>query len=315
MSNILFSLFIVFGVYFLYASIRASEKLIQADYFAVLEDPSFHEHIKYFFWAKFACLLYLSLSPKQDNFLKMSFLLLVFSVGFLLIGLRGYFISYLFLYLYFYNERNSLGLIRTIFGALLILFGASYVLEYRLGFSIFENYTDMLTKPLYQQGATFEVVFGAVNFHHDISQCISIVEFFIGPQTFGGCVDSTRGIQWKQGGFASSFIAEAYFFGPILFAVLSLFLGAGVKLCDELSAIRTNQSFKSISYPKAFGCGFILFLVIPNLVYFGRSSVFDFLIKLITIIFLYLWKYFIHLKTFIISKQFNSCFCFAEIIC
>lgn len=286
-SRIAFFAFMLFGLFFIFQSWNASISLQVVDYFAALNDPSFHSHIKYFFIAKFFGLIWLALTPSKNNFKICSAFMLLFSIGFLLIGLRGYFISYLFLFLYFYNEVHTIKLSFVILGSLLLLYGTSFILEYRLGFVVFENTFEMLSKPLYQQGATFEVIFGSISFPEEVANCISKFDYFSGKIPFGNCVDSARSVPFEEGGFASSFFAEAYYLGIFPLIIISSFIGIFVKYLDSLSKLRIGCT----TYEFAFGAGLILFLVIPNLVYFARSSAFDFILKFITSLLLFLLLY------------------------
>jgi len=274
------------GSYFLLQSWVASQLLSSLDYFTAVDDPIFHEHIKYFLVSKSLMIIWIALSMKKRKIFLGASILFIFSVGFLFIGLRGYFISYFFLFLYFYNEKHEVKFFPLLVGALLLLYGSSFILEYRLGFKLFDNVFDMITSPIYQQGASFEVVFGAVTFPDEVSKCISMYEFFTKAKPFGDCVDLARGVPFVEGGFASSFFAEGYYTSLFFLILISAFLGTAVRFCDELSRISTTSTNRGESFVAAF----ILFLIIPNLVYFARSSVFDFLFKLIascSIVFLF----------------------------
>jgi hypothetical protein len=264
--------------------------LSTVDYFTAVDDPSFHEHIKYFFIAKSLMIIWIALSRSKRNIALGSLILLIFSGGFLLIGLRGYFAAHFFLFLYFYNEKHVIKIFPLLLGTLLFLYGASFILEYRLGFMLFDNVFDMISSPIYQQGASFEVVFGAVTFPDEVSKCISMYEFFTKVKPFGDCIDLVRGVPFVQGGFASSFFAESYYIGLFFLIIISALLGAAVRFLDELSIISTNSTNRGESFVAAF----VLFLVIPNLVYFARSNVFDFLFKLAASCFIVFFIYFVH---------------------
>ncbi len=266
------------GSYFLIKSWEASKLIGLIDYFSALSDPNFHKHIKYFFIAKSLLIFWILLSREKKAVEFASRVLLFFSIGFLLIGLRGYFVAYFFLFVYFLNERIKINFLQISVGLIVFLFGSSFILEYRLGFSIYDNIFDMISSPILQQGSTFEVVFGVVNFHNEIFNCISRFEFLANIKSLGVCIDITRGVPFEEGGFASSFFAESYYLGLIFFILNSVLIGAAVRFCDFLSEISVGPTGQGPSFIAAF----ILFLVIPNLVYFGRSSAFDFLFKLTT---------------------------------
>jgi hypothetical protein len=280
--NVMFTFACLLMVYFLYQSYLAAQKMAGADYFSVAGDASFSEHIKWFFLSKLVTLLLLifSSSGRRDFTFICSFLLFIGSIGFIMIGLRGYTISYFFLFLYFYAEKRKVNFFWLIFIALLILYLSAFVLEYRLGFSVFNNNFEMLYMPIYQQGASFEVVFGAVNFLDKLNQCISF-ESFISGADFGACVDKVRGVPFDDGGFASSFFAEAYYLGMAVFLLFFVFMGTAVRYLDYLSFNR-KLHVKGLIVAGAGNnakVGFLLFCLIPNLVYFARSGVVDFPLK------------------------------------
>ncbi|EHH0796053.1 hypothetical protein J7I09_004547 [Vibrio vulnificus] len=166
-----------------------------------------------------------------------------------------------------------------ILGLSILLLSAS-VLSFRLGFDVFDGYDyfSIILKTISQQGATFEVVFGAVNFLKEINSCISYYDYFIEGVSFGDCVDVSRGVNFFQGGFASSFFAELFYFWPIAVIIIPLF---------AFSLRLTNTAynhFLSIGYSYKTGALFVFFLL-PNLVYFARSSVFDLIEKSLLSIF------------------------------
>jgi hypothetical protein len=99
---------------------------------------------------------------------------------------------------------------------------------------------------------------------------------------FGDCVDSARGVPFINGGFASSFFAEGYYLGLMSLISLSLVVGLMLKFINSLSNLRNNPELGQASFP----AGLVLFIVIPNLIYFGRSSAFDFVTKVFQAIFI-----------------------------
>jgi hypothetical protein len=256
--------------------------MLGLDYFSATAEPLFYAHTKIFFAAKLIALSWLAMLPSKNNFKLCALLLLIFSSGFLLIGLRGYFISYFFLYMYFLNETRILKLYQIVVGALLLTLGSSYILENRLGFNVYDNVLEMILRPFYEQGASFEVVFGVVAFSQRVSDCLPLVDYFMKAEPFGDCVDSARGIPFKAGGFGSSFFAEAYYLGLISLIVLSLVVGLSLKFINSLSNLRNNPDLGRASFPS----GLVLFCVIPNLVYFGRASAFDFVTKVFQALFI-----------------------------
>ena len=276
-ADFAFIIFNLLGLYFLYESWNQSQSLLSLDYFTATSDPMFYAHTKYFFTAKLFIIAWLITTPTKNNFKISALMLLVYSSGFLLIGLRGYFISYLFLYLYFLNESRVFKFIPILTGVLLLLYGSSYILEYRLGYSVYDNIFEMISKPFYQQGATFEVVFGSITYADKISECISVYEYAMKIKPFGNCVDLARGVPFEDGGFASSFFAEAYYLGLVSMMFISFLVGIALKFMNELMKLRVEPKFGTCP----FAAGLILFFVIPNLVYFGRASAFDFIAKVL----------------------------------
>lgn len=273
---ILYYLFIFFGIVFLYSSYIKSKTIGELSYFDITNDISHFDHLKFFFIGKIICLLWLlSSGDKYSDFLKGSVLLFIFSFGFLIIGLRGYFISYLFLYLFLLNLKFKFKYLYLIAGCLVLLIGSSYILEYRLGYSVYNNLLEMIIMPFYQQGATFEVVFGSVIFSSELNNCLSLFDYIFKIIPFGVCVDRVRGVPFDDGGFASSFFAESYYLGFFIYTIFSILIGFFLKFLDEISFYVKNNIIDQHLSPLLF----ILFLVIPNLVYFGRSSAFDFILK------------------------------------
>ena len=225
-------------------------------------------------------LLLFSTSGRCNFAFRCSLLLFVGSIGFIMIGLRGYTIAYFFLFLYFFTEKKKVNFLWLTIIAVLILYISAFVLEYRLGFSVFNNKFEMLYMPIYQQGASFEVVFGAVNFFEQLKQCISF-ESFVSGADFGACVDKVRGVPFDDGGFASSFFAEAYYFGLAVYVLLFAFMGIAVRYLDYLSFNRKSHVNRVMLAEGGNNAkiGFLLFCLIPNLVYFARSGVVDFPLK------------------------------------
>lgn len=273
--DISFFAFIGFGFYFFYRSWVSSSILIDSDYFQAVKNPDFHGHLKYFFLSKFFAILWIFLDQDKLRIRLASLLVLCFSIGFLFVGMRGYFVAYFFLFVYFYNEKYDIKLFYLIFGSLLFLYGSSFILEYRLGYSIHDDVFGMILAPIHQQGASFEVVFGAVVFPERLSSCISAYDFLARMKSFGDCVDWARGVPFADGGFASSYFAEGYYLGVIPYVAISALMGVVVKLMDGLSVISVGVRSGRVSFVAAF----ILFLVIPNLVYFARSGFYDLLLK------------------------------------
>lgn len=264
---------------FLYKSYGIAQLIGQESYFSILESNGVHDHLKFFFLSKMILTLYLLSSSERSRYIYFggSLLLFIGSLGFIIIGLRGYTIAYFMMFLFFLNERRKIKMVFMIPIGIIIVYVSALVLEYRLGFSVFKNNFEMVYLPLGQQGATFEVVYGAANFLDKINSCISYYEYFSGGD-FGACVDLARGVGFTSGGFASSYFAEGIYFGHIVYISLCAVMGIIIKYLDHISTIRMQASVGVIDRSKI---GFLLFCILPNLVYFARSSSFDFLHKFI----------------------------------
>lgn len=272
--EIIFLLFAIsFSLYFLFMSYQGMLKLVSGvDYLKFVEDKSY-AHLKYFFYAKFCFLFSYLFSNNRIGILFTTACCFIVSIGFILIGLRGYTIAYLFLFLCVFNLKYKINMIALIVIALGMLLVSSLVLNFRMGYSINESYFDMIFAPFHRQGATFEVVFGAVNFRADLINCISYVDYFL-KSDFGSCVDQTRGVYFAEGGgFGSSYFAEVYYLGVLPALFISIVFGLGVSFLNSAyKRLSSNLETDKLS-------GVITFLLIPNLVYFARSSGLDYVLK------------------------------------
>ena len=275
-SNIflLFSLLLCF-LFLKYSYVNYNVLSNNNNYFSFISSLDF-SYFKYFFMSKYFLILYIIFSNSNKSLLVSTSILFFSSLGFMAIGLRGYTIAYLFLFALAYDEKYKIKLIPLIALSLALIILSASVLSFRLGFDVFENdsYFSIILKTIAQQGATFEVVFGAVNFLDEINNCISYYDYFIQGIPFGDCVDVSRGVYFSEGGFASSFFAELIFFWPILILVIPLF-----SFCLKFLSLSYDQ-FMSYGEEKKSSILFVFFLL-PNLVYFARSSVFDFIEKTI----------------------------------
>lgn len=273
--SLFLSLFFLKKSYFNYNVLSSSE-----NYFRFISTLDF-SYFKYFFISKYFLILYIIFSNNNKSLLVSTSVLFISSLGFMAIGLRGYTIAYLFLFLLAYDARYKIKLIPLIILSLSLIILSASVLSFRLGFDVFENdsYLSIVLKTIAQQGATFEVVFGAVNFLDEINKCINYHDYFIQGVPFGDCVDVSRGVYFSEGGFASSFFAELIFFWPILMLIIPLF-----SFCLKFLSLSYDQ-FLSNGVKNKSSILFVFFLL-PNLVYFARSSVFDFIEKtMISIVF------------------------------
>ena len=272
--EVLFLLFaFAFSAYFLFRSYQGMLTLANGgDYFKFIESDSY-SHLKYFFYAKICFLISYLFSQRKIGILFVAACCFIASIGFIIIGLRGYTIAYLFLFLTIFNLKYKIKILPLVVIASGILVISSFALNFRLGYNITTSYIDMVLSPFHQQGASFEVVFGAVNFRDELINCISYTDYFL-KADFGTCVDHVRGVNFAEGGgFASSFFAEIYYLGFLPSLFISVIFGVGLSLLSSAcKRLRYNLTSDKLS-------GVIVFLLVPNLVYFARSSAFDFVIK------------------------------------
>ncbi|EIP0458357.1 TPA: hypothetical protein QH904_003496, partial [Escherichia coli] len=110
-----------------------------------------------------------------------------------------------------------------------------------------------------------------------ILSCISYYDYFFTNKDIGSCIDIARGVYFKEGGsFASSFYSELIYLGWIIGSVALLLFAfslAFVQSCYE--KIIKNSMNNKLAYTYRL----IIFLALPNLIYFARSSLFDFITK------------------------------------
>lgn len=273
LSKLAIYMSIVLSLLFLYSSYKNYIILgSSANYFVFIDSLNSY-YFKFFFFSKYLILIYLALSENKKSLLYSAILIFVASIGFMLIGLRGYTIAYFFLMLIAYDIYYKIKLRYLLLISIVVLLLSASVLSFRLGYDVFidDGIVNIIAKTLFQQGASFEVVFGAVNFHQQLDHCISYLDYFSGI-SFGDCVDKVRGVTFEQGGFASSFFAEAIYFMPIypIIIILFSFFLSFVQNC--YSRLVKPESFNKKHM-------FIIFFLTPNIVYFARSSSFDFIEK------------------------------------
>ncbi|MFQ1813608.1 O-antigen polysaccharide polymerase Wzy [Aeromonas veronii] len=283
---------IILILLFWYKSYVVAQLVGTESYFSILESSGVHDHLKFFFLSKMILVFYLLSSSERPCHLYFwcSFLLFIGSLGFMAIGLRGYTISYFMMFLFFLNERKKINMVFMIPIGIMVVYVSALVLEHRLGFSVFKNSFEMIYLPLGQQGASFEVVYGAANFLDEIKSCISYSEYFSGSD-FGACVDLARGVGFTSGGFASSYFAEGLYFGLVVYILLCAVIGIIIKYLDHVSAIRMQASVVAVIDRSR--CGLLLFCILPNLVYFARSSSFDLIYKfIVSCIFIAVYAFF-----------------------
>lgn len=272
-SLIALSFSLVILSYFFYRSVLAALIVVSSDYLEIAGTELISSHVKYFFYGKWLIIIYVITSASHKRYLIASTFLFAFSAGFLMIGLRGYFIAYFFLFLYFFNVRFSFNLFYLAVIGFVLLLLSGFAFEYRLGYKVYDGVLDIITKTFHQQGATFEVLHGVVHFTDKVNSCVDVHGYFSSYTDFGRCVDQARGVFWEYGGFATSIFAELYYFNIVVATFIVFLFSAFLRVLDYSSVlffIRDKSSNVS---------GFLLLSLIPNLVYIARSDSFDFIFK------------------------------------
>ncbi|WP_312491803.1 hypothetical protein [Pseudomonas cremoris] len=263
------------GILFLAKSFALAQKYMVGDYFAALENPEFHAHIFIFFIAKNLLLLWGLFGRYPGRLLIISFIWVFFALGFLMIGLRGYFFAYLFLFIFVYGLERRVNYFFLVGPGIGSLIFANIMLEYRLGFQVANGLIAKISQTLHGQGASFEVLYGAVNFDSAVNDCLSST-----TQSFGICVDQARSINFVSGGFSTSFFAEAYYQGWLFYIFWCLLFGGLVRTLDGVVALyKENGSVPG----NRGGVVFVVLSVLPNLVYFSRSNMHEFLMKFLQV--------------------------------
>jgi hypothetical protein len=300
--NIIFVIFsVLFLTIFFYESYILVPLILESGFLKISGTEAVMSHIKYFFYGKAFLIPYLFFSNSRKRFIVAASLLAISSVGFLFIGLRGYFMIYFMLFLFFFNSFFRINLLYLSGVFVTLFFVAAKTIEYRLGYSLYDGFFDLIFKMLHQQGASFEVLYGVVAYTDQVRDCIPWLEYFTNRGDFGVCVDRSRGVFWEHGGFASTFFAEIYYLGWLPTVILAVTFGYLLKKLERYSILHQSEVIEG----KAVGhSGFILFLVLPNLLYFGRGGAFDFINKFL-LVFCFIYISSIFLKT-ILNRSFRN---------
>lgn len=278
LNSVIVIICVFFGIIFLKDSYSKIELIKSLGYLEIVGTDLLSNGIKYFRYVKIIILLWIFFGKDKNRFLYASIILLVSGIGFLMIGLRGYAISYFFLFLYFYNLNQNIKFWKLFLTAFGLLFVANKILEFRMGYNVTEGFFNVFLDTLSQQGASVEVVFGSVAFRKELLRELPIVEYLSGVD-FGVFVDRVRNVGFEKGGFATSFYAEAYYLGIIPYIILSCLLGLIINILDNIEE-RVKKNSEN-QYAKI-----LLFLIIPNLVYFARSEVFNLTNKILVSLFI-----------------------------
>lgn len=277
---------ILFFSYFLLDSIRKIQVVRTANYLDVSETILVQGY-RYFTIGKIFIWIWILLGQSKKRFYVGSTILAVSALGYMMRGARGYAISYFFLWLLFFSFKHKIKFGTLVLIGLGVIFVASAVLDYRMGWTISHGFFKKIIDLLQQQGATIEVVFGALVFRPELQAKWPFGKVLIDSGQFGLAIDQTRGTGFTQGGFGDSFFAEVIFMRfpfNILFIIL---MGICVGLLEYCYQYDKKCNFDDV------GANIMLFMTMPNLIYFGRSNATDFIRKVIEmLIIIYLFAYY-----------------------
>lgn len=288
-ENMILLVALVFFAVFLLDSYRKVNIVQMHDYLNVSETVLMQGY-RWFALGKWSLLIWIIIGRDENRFFKGSTIMALAGLGYLMRGARGYAIMYMFLWLLFYSQKKKVKIVSLAIIGVALLYLANFILSYRIGGSVASGPVNIIESVLYQQGASVEPVFGTVIFRDAIRNSFSPIDLFL-RNDFGIFVDRLRGVKWESGGFGSSFFAESYFLGfpiNILFLVIAGICAGFVECAYQVS--RKGEITKKvlgieryIRMNSAEFANIILFMTIPNLVYLGRSSIKDFIIKTILV--------------------------------
>lgn len=264
---------------FLHNSYQLVGVVSSSNYLELAGSDLLSKYIPLFFLGKWLLVLYILLTRSDRvSFFLCAGLIFISAAGFAFIGLRGYFIAYFFVFLYFLGVYFRLKKIHIIFVFTFLVYLSSLIFEYRLGYAVYGGLWDVLIRTIHQQGATFEVVYGALNYYDAVDKCLNL------GVSFGSCVDRSRGVFWDYGGFATSFFAE--------FMHANIFLLLPIVFLFSISLVMADYfSFNFRKYKDKFS-GFYVFMIIPNIVYVARSDLFDLISKTAFLIAIFVFLFF-----------------------
>ena len=281
---------LAFFIVFLVDSVRKVNIVQMHDYLNVSETILVQGY-RWFSLGKWLLLIWIIISRDTNKFSKGSAIIAVAGIGYLMRGARGYAIMYMFLWLLFYSQKRKIKLVFLLIIGVGLLYLANFILSYRMGLSVASGSMNIIKSVLYQQGASVEPVFGSVIFRDQIKEYFSPIDLFL-RNDFGIFVDRIRGVPWVSGGFGSSFFAESYFWGFPLNIVFLVIVGMCVGFVECAFRISSKkyrikkllETDTDVPVYSAEFANIILFMTIPNLVYLGRSSFKDFMIKTIMVV-------------------------------
>lgn len=288
-ENMILMVAIAFFTIFLLDSIRKVSIVQMHDYLNISETV-LTQGYRWFTLGKWSLLVWIILGRDDNRFFKGSTIMAIAGLGYLMRGARGYAIMYMFLWLLFYSQKKKIKIFSLAIIGVALLYLANFILSYRMGWSVASGLVNIIKSVLYQQGASVEPVFGTVIFRDVIRDSFSPIDLFL-RNDYGIFVDRLRGVTWASGGFGSSFFAESYFLGfpfSIVFLIIAGMCAGFVECAYQIS--RKGEVTKKvlgiekyIQMNSAEFANIILFMTIPNLVYLGRSSIKDFIIKTILV--------------------------------
>ncbi len=272
---ILWIVFIVFGILMLKDGRTAYYTLQETNYIELIETGEivYFNHI-YYTLVKWAWFFLFIAYPKKSVLLSLLFILFLMALP--VSGMRGYFILYLLMILMFLEGKRLINLkliyiIPFIFGLLSLV---TFLLEYRLGFSITEA---GIMAPIYSaisaQGSTYEVIYGAYQFRDQINfvQNVAFPSLFNFP-SFGYYIDQLRGVNFANDvGFATSAIAEIISGGILVWLVYLAFISSALNVL--------HRAFTSIQTSNAFL--FTLFFIAPIVWGQPRGALLQLLLKFV----------------------------------
>lgn len=277
---IVFAVSAVFLLIFLGDSIIKIPVILQNNYLAISENILLDGYV-YFRIGKLAILVWVIFGTKENRFEIATTLLFVATIGFLIRGARGYFISYFFLWFLFFAKNRKIKILPLCLIAVGLILLANFVLFYRMGWTVSAGVFDTIIDTLYSQGASIEPVFGSMHFTSEIGQMFPKAELLF-RYDFGNFIDQARGVAFVSGGFGDSFFAELYFLGlPFATAFLT-----GISFCVGFLEKVYFEAKKRGTYKNNFNL--LLFMTMPNLIYFARGDIKDFIFKtLISLVFVF----------------------------
>lgn len=271
---------------FLIDSVRKISIIKNNNYFSINETVLIQGY-RYFTLGKYCILLWLFSSKDKNRFFIGSTFLLVASMGYLMRGARGYTVMYILMWVVFYSLRHKIKLKFVIVTGLSIIYMANTVLSYRMGRTIATGLFNIILSVLNSQGSSVEQVFGSVIFRKEIAKEFNAINLFVNIDNtpgYGVIVDRVRETGFLYGGFGSSFFGEAYFLGIPLCILFMIIAGILCGVLERAYQIARIQGYKAPYAQMA------LFMTTPNLVYIGRSTIKDFIVK--TIVSLIIFTFF-----------------------